>query len=89
MAKVHCLTVGLGDCTIIQHGSGHISMIDICGGNRPREAEKSEAIKSAELAAKPRGNFAMCQKPTNPLDYMEQNGLTNIFRFILTHIHQH
>lgn len=27
--KVHFLNVGHGDCTIIEHESGHITMIDI------------------------------------------------------------
>ena len=44
MAKVHCLTVGNGDCTVIEHGSGRVSMIDICGGNLPREADKSREL---------------------------------------------
>lgn len=33
MAKIHFLNVGNGDCTIIEHNSKRISMIDICNGN--------------------------------------------------------
>lgn len=33
MPSVHLLNVSPGDCTIIRHGSGRVSMIDMCDGN--------------------------------------------------------
>lgn len=33
MARVHILNVSPGDCTLIQHNSGRVTGIDICGGN--------------------------------------------------------
>ena len=33
MAKIHFLNVEEGDCSIIQHNNGHVTMIDICCGN--------------------------------------------------------
>lgn len=33
MAKIHFLNVGHGDCTIIEHGNGNLSMIDINNGD--------------------------------------------------------
>lgn len=82
MAKVHLLTVGQGDCTIIEHVSGHITVMDICGGNRTVSKEEARLL---EVYEKPRGNFAMCKKPTNPIEYLESLGKNSIFRFILSH----
>ena len=40
MTTLHYLNVGAGDCTIIQHFSGRVTMVDICGGNLPRAADR-------------------------------------------------
>lgn len=32
MAKIHFLNVDEGDCSIIQHDNGKVTMIDICCG---------------------------------------------------------
>ena len=82
MAKVHFLTVGEGDCSIIEHNSGRISMIDICNGNKVVSKAEARIIEALE---KPRGNFAMCKRQTNPLEYLQEMGVSSIFRFILTH----
>lgn len=83
MARVHFLTVGNGDCTIIEHNTGHITVIDICGGNR--QSISKEEANFSEALNKPRGNFAMCKKPTNPIEYLKSLGVSSIWRFILTH----
>ena len=85
MAKIHLLNCGDGDCTIIRHGSGRYTMIDICGANAPRKSEQAVKEELIYAADKPRGNFAMCGHPTNPLDYLEKNNIKDIWRFILTH----
>ena len=33
MARVHFVNVFPGDCTIIQHNSNRVTMMDICDGN--------------------------------------------------------
>ena len=33
MSSIHFLNVNEGDCTWIQHSSGHNTLIDICNGN--------------------------------------------------------
>ena len=33
MVKIHFLDVGEGDCTVIEHETGRVSVIDICKGN--------------------------------------------------------
>ena len=35
--RIHFLDVGNGDCTIIEHQTGKISMIDICNGNSSKD----------------------------------------------------
>ena len=81
--KVHFLNVKQGDCFLLERPSGRLTVIDICGGNITEEI--SEAKIAALRAAKPRGNYAMCSKPTNPVRYLESKGLNRIWRFILTH----
>ena len=36
MAKVHFLNVKQGDCIILEHDSGRVTMFDICAGNIER-----------------------------------------------------
>lgn len=85
MPKVHLLNVSPGDCTIIQHASSHVTMMDICGGNqRIDEALRKVAIFKEE-ASKPCGNFRMCQSCADPISYLRSIGVTSLFRFILSH----
>jgi beta-lactamase superfamily II metal-dependent hydrolase len=84
MASVHLLNVGSGDCTIIQHNSGRVTLIDICGGNATRDRDEGILAKTiAEIAVK--GNFRMCERPTHPLAYLDRLSFNQVFRFILTH----
>jgi len=86
MPSVHLLNVSPGDCSIIRHASGHTTLIDICDGNLEEEEEElGKAAAAEELALRPRGNFRMCESPTNPIRYAKSIGVTSIFRFILTH----
>jgi competence protein ComEC len=82
MPTVHFLNVGCGDCIIIEHGSGRITMIDICSGNL---AEKRAESIADLLEQRIKGNFGMCDKPTNPISYLQKIGCTSLFRFILSH----
>lgn len=80
--KIHFLNVLNGDCTIIEHETGRISVIDICNGNDSKEDEKENSNKK--------------DNSTNPIDYLNNicKSLDNkqetldykpVFRFILTH----
>lgn len=82
MATVHFLNVSPGDCTVIQHASGRVSVIDICDGNINQDAVRLE--RSLERLSA-RGNFGMTEYPTNPIRYMQGLNIANVFRFILTH----
>jgi competence protein ComEC len=82
MSTVHFLNVKPGDCTIIQHNSGNVSMVDICCGNIavPVTQSLAEFQKRAVM-----GNFRMCESPTCPIDYLSSINVKSLFRFILTH----
>lgn len=84
MPRVHFVNVFPGDCTIIQHASGRVSMLDICDGNA--EAKQKAFFESvAKAEGKVAGNFGMCQHNTNPIDYCNKFGINSVFRFILSH----
>lgn len=73
MSVIHFLNVNEGDCNIIQHDSGRVSVIDICNGN----AEDETLLEYA--------NHRQKEHPVNPIDYIAGLEITSIFRFILTH----
>lgn len=84
MPEIHILNVGSGDCIIMKHGSGRITMFDICSGNisAPDDRAALNVMEKSSI----RGNFQMCKKPTNPLRFLkDEMGVTKIFRFILSH----
>lgn len=86
MSKIHLLNVKSGDCTIFEHASGLRTMIDICAGNIDTETELVESVSKSLGISKPKGNYGMCKKPTNPIEYLQNNIKVNsVHRFILTH----
>jgi beta-lactamase superfamily II metal-dependent hydrolase len=91
MSRVHYLNVGNGDCSIIQHATGHVSVIDV---NLAKKIESNETLRALEklLSNQPssfsynsKGNYNQKAHPDNPIEYMERHSVKNIFRFILTH----
>lgn len=76
MPAIHFLNVGHGDCIIIEHLSGRVTMIDICSGNI---AEPSTAGGLLGIVSR------MADRPTKPQEYLRRLGVTEIWRFILTH----
>ncbi len=87
MSKVHFLNVGNGSCSIIQHASGRVSMIDICNGSPPglqKLAASFSGGSSRDFAA-PYGDFKMRDHQTNPIEYLLEIGVPSVFRFILSH----
>lgn len=89
MGIFHYLNVKNGDCTIIQHPSGHVSVIDVC--NASKEDKKSldnlqvliRSIQTETLSAQ--GNYNQKAYPVNPIEYLKSFSVSEIFRFILTH----
>ncbi len=85
MAEVHILNVGQGDCNIIKSNKGRITMFDICGGNKGIEEAKA-LLAEVVTGAAVKGNYRMCEKPTNPIDFVRNTmGASSVFRFILSH----
>lgn len=144
MGVLHFLNVGQGDCSIIEHISGRVTVIDVCkarspslsvlladalrskqappnpfaglGGGAPQPGSFEDGLLSAAsqptpssayafaglggdgvsshsalaiaLRAAPSNELQAFTGPTqteNPIDYIKERGLTNVFRFILTH----
>ena len=90
MATIHFLNVKEGDCSIIQHDSNRITVIDVCNASIPQPpgVEQSrdrliQALTEQELAA--RGNFGQKHRPVNPIEYMENHNIREVFRYIQTH----
>ena len=84
MAKIHFLNVGEGDCSIIEQDNGNVTMIDICCGNISEKV--ADTVMFTEEAAKGiRGNFNQKAYPTNPVAYLNRQGIDTIFRYIQTH----
>lgn len=88
----HFLNVKDGDCSIIEHGSGHVSVIDVCNARKETQLlsflESYLLQKSAEMTAAASGarkNYGQKAHPVNPINYLRSHGISSIFRFVLTH----
>jgi competence protein ComEC len=94
MAVVHFLNVLEGDCNIIQHDSGRVSVIDVSNADNNIDTE-AEKLKKQSLSRQamfsmtvPTGkkNYEQKKYPDNPITYLRDKlGATKIFRFIITH----
>lgn len=85
MATIHYLNVKEGDCSIIEHNSGHTTVIDVCNA---KPVELLVEMISSELAKAERGvngNFQQKKYPVNPMSYLRGHGIGKIFRYIQTH----
>ena len=90
MPVVHFLNVKEGDCSVIQHGSGRVTVVDVCNAKPPESPEatmESRALILSNLRAAGgvRGNFNQKEYPVNPITYLRQFDIASVFRFILTH----
>jgi len=89
MPRVHFLNVGQGDCSIIEHGSERVSMIDVSSGNISETEEAVQKRLRTALAAfgtaNATSNHNMKEYPTNPIRHCKQHRIYSIFRFIITH----
>ena len=83
MGIIHFLNVKNGDCSIIQHATGRVSVIDVC--NAGRVTSEHKGLDETLVKAAVHGNFNQKDCPVNPTAYLKRLGVTSIFRFILTH----
>lgn len=94
MSVIHFLNVLEGDCNIIQHDSGRVSVIDISNAyndyNTPAEIAVQESLTRSEMKKRtgvPFGkkNYHQKSQPDNPIQYLTKKNISEIFRFIITH----
>ena len=94
MSTIHFLNVLEGDCNIIQHDSGRTTVIDISNGYNDYDTVEEIAVKNSQMRKDmylrtqvPSGKKDYKQKgiPDNPIFYLKQKGIKNIFRFIVSH----
>ena len=87
MPIIHYLNVRHGDCSIIAHHSGRITVIDV--SNAQPETGFAKLVESytgrQSILEKGPGNFNQKNYPVNPISYLKAHGITSVFRFIATH----
>jgi beta-lactamase superfamily II metal-dependent hydrolase len=95
MPIIHFLNVLEGDCNIIQHDSGRISVIDISNAYNDEDTEEEKAVKASQArkamlartkVPSDKVDYQQKKSPDNPIDYLKNNiKATDIFRFIISH----
>ncbi|ESU28740.1 metallo-beta-lactamase superfamily hydrolase [Flavobacterium limnosediminis JC2902] len=94
MAIIHFLNVLEGDCNIIQHDTGRTTVIDISNGYNDYDTVEEIAVKNSELrramyertqVPSDKKDYKQKKNPDNPIFYLKEKGIQNIFRFIVTH----
>ena len=85
MATFHFLNVREGDCSIIRHNSGRVSVIDVCNAKPVDLAEELDNATWAKAERGVAGNFQQKRYPVNPIAYMRDHGLSSVWRYIQTH----
>lgn len=85
MTTVHFLNVKQGDCSVISHNSGRITVIDVCNAKPTDVQTETLSAMSAQLERGISGNFQQKKHPVNPISYLRDHGVDSIFRYIQTH----
>jgi len=95
MPTIHFLNVLEGDCNIIQHGSGRITVMDVSNAYNDEDTPAEKAVKASKQREEMRNrtnvpsnkiDYGQKRNPDNPIVYLKENiGVENIFRFIISH----
>lgn len=94
MARIHFLNVLEGDCNIIQHDSGRVTVIDVSNAYNELDTDEELAVKNSPQRANMKArnfvppekiNYRMKEVPDNPITYLKALNITTIFRFIISH----
>ena len=86
MATIHFLNVKEGDCSIIQHISDRVTVIDVCNAKPVDSIESRLDMVAAKMfTAGVQGNFQQKKYPVNPIAYLRHYKVDGIFRYIQTH----
>ena len=86
MPIIHFLNVKNGDCSIIEHFSRRVSVIDVSNA-KPVDSEESklEMLMAKAVSRGVLGNFQQKNYPVNPVAYLRDHNAGSIFRYIQTH----
>lgn len=85
MSTIHFLNVKKGDCSVIKHNSGRVTVIDVCNA-KPMDVQTEKRISEmAKLEKGISGNFQQKKYPVNPISYLKDHSIYDIFRYIQTH----
>ena len=85
MATIHFLNVKDGDCSVIEHNSGHNTVIDVCNAKAPEPIDEAAMARLSTAERGISGNFQQKKYPVNPISYMLDHGIRSIFRYVQTH----
>lgn len=94
MSTIHFLNVLEGDCNIIQHDSGRVTVIDVSNAYDDVDTEEEKAVKASEIrknmfertqVPSDKKDYKQKKIPDNPILYLQKFSIKNIFRFIVTH----
>lgn len=85
MATIHFLNVKEGDCSIIEHNSDHTTVIDVCNAKPVEPVQEALLETMAKSERDISGNFQQKKYPVNPISYMNERGISSIFRYVQTH----
>lgn len=85
MAKIHFLNVKDGDCSVIEHNSGHVTVIDVCNAKPTEALTEALTVAFAKAERGISGNFQQKKYPVNPISYLRDHSINGIFRYIQTH----
>ncbi|MCC6809179.1 MAG: hypothetical protein IT381_17260 [Deltaproteobacteria bacterium] len=83
--RFHFLNVANGDCAVIEHATGHVTVVDVNNAKAVAPKSVAEAILDDFLEKATPGNFRQKDNPVNPIEYLRARGITDVFRFVLTH----
>lgn len=94
MSVIHFLNVLEGDCNIIQHDNGRTTVIDISNAYNDYDTAEEQAVKNSQYrkdmllrtkVPSDKKDYHQKKYPDNPISYLNDKGIENIFRFIVTH----
>jgi len=95
MSIIHFLNVLEGDCNIIQHDSGRISVIDISNAYDEDDTPEETAVRNSQvrhlmqnrtMIPSNKKDYQQKKSPDNPIEYLKNAVKTReIFRFVVTH----
>ena len=94
MSRIHFLNVLEGDCNVIEHDSKRITVIDVSNAYNDYDTEREKAVKQSQRrkdmyertkVPSDKKDYKQKRTPDNPIHYLKEHNIKDIFRFILTH----